>query len=539
MMPLITMLVMLSATSEKTAADMILFNGVMYTVDADFTICSAVAIGNGKILATGSDVEILEHYTSANTIDLQGKPVYPGFIDPHCHFLSYGRNIMYADLRNANSFDAVLERVKDFDPANAGGWIIGRGWDQNLWEEKEFPDCKTLDSLFPNNPVYLMRIDGHAALANTYALKMAGIDAQTKVNGGIVMVHNNMCTGLLIDNAKTAVEDLLPINDPEFIRNALVNAQKNCFSVGLTSVQDAGLEKFEIDEIQHLQNAGKLKMRMYVMLTSKKSTLDHYLSQPQIHTPYLFVGGIKYYMDGALGSRGAALLQPYADDPDNSGLLFFTADSLRNAAELCLKYNYQMCTHAIGDAANRRVLDVYAEVLQGANDKRWRIEHCQIVHPDDVYKFKEYNIIPSVQTTHATSDMYWADERLGEERIHHAYTYNSLLQQNGWLVNGSDFPVESINPLFGFYAAVARKDQNRYPENGFQKKEALSRKQALQATTIWAAKAAFEEDIKGSIEAGKYADFVVLEKDIMQIPEAEIFQTKVVMTISGGEIVYQ
>ncbi|MBP9190306.1 MAG: amidohydrolase [Chitinophagales bacterium] len=539
MMQLLFLLLGFTNAIEKTTVDFILYNGKIYTVDESFSIQTAVAINGDKIVATGNDAEIQQLYSAKNTIDLKGKSVYPGFIDAHCHFLGYGRNLMYSNLRNASSFDEILERLKTFDPTATNGWIIGRGWDQNLWTEKVFPDCKVLDSLFPNNPVYLIRIDGHAVLANTYALNLAGINNATNVNGGLVVTENNKCTGLLIDNAITPLQNLLPVNDPAFIQTALLRAQDSCFSVGLTSVQDAGLEKIEIDEIQHLQDAEKLKMRIYAMLSSKKETLDYYFSRDQIHTDYLFIGAVKYYMDGALGSRGAALLEPYSDDPDNSGLLFYTYDSLKAAAEIVHEMNYQMCTHAIGDAANRMVLNVYADVLLSTNDRRWRIEHCQIVNPDDLEIFKKYDIIPSIQTTHATSDMYWAEERLGATRIHDAYAYKSLLQQNGWLANGSDFPVEYINPLFGFYAAVARKDQNGYPENGFQKGEALTRKEALQATTIWAAKAAWEDYEKGSIEAGKFADLVILENDIMQIPEEEIFNTKVLMTISGGKIVYQ
>lgn len=539
MMPMFLLLLTMIQPVEKQAVDLILYNGIIYTVDSSFSVQSAVAIRGDTIVATGSDAEVLEKFTANQMLDLNGKPAYPGFIDAHCHFLGYGRNLMYADLRNAASFDAVLEQIKSFNTTATNGWVIGRGWDQNLWQTKEFPDCKVLDSLFPNNPVYLIRIDGHAVLANTFALQLAGINPGTKVQGGVVVTAGDKCTGLLIDNAITPLQKLLPVNDPGFIRQALLRAQDSCFRVGLTSVQDAGLEKAEIEAIQQLQDSGLLKMRIYAMLSSDNENLDYFFARPQVHTDYLFVGAVKYYMDGALGSRGAALQDPYADDPGNKGLLFYTYDSLKAAAERCYAMHYQMCTHAIGDAANHLTLQVYADVLPESNDRRWRIEHCQVIDPADLKYFRDYSIIPSVQTTHATSDMYWADERLGQERIHHGYMYQSLLQQNGWLANGSDFPVEYINPLYGFYAAVARKDRQGYPENGFQKSEALSRKQALQATTIWAARAAGEEQVKGSIEPGKFADIVILEKDIMEIPEPELFSVDVLMTISGGEIVYQ
>lgn len=525
--------------ADKTSADWILYNGTVYTVDEGFHIAEAMVVKNGKILDTGSYEQILSAYTADKMTDLQGKFVYPGFIDPHCHFLGYGVDQSFAPLYGTGSFDEVIKIIRQHDISETGGWVIGRGWDQNDWAVKEFPDCKKLDSLFPEIPVYLVRIDGHAAIANTKALQLAGINAQTKINGGVVKTEGDKCTGLLIDNAMEPVQKILPINKKEFQENALLKAQQDCFAAGLTSVHDAGLDPWQINMIQDMQQQQKLRMRMYVMVSGCDSNLTYFSRKGRIKTDHLNVRSFKYYADGALGSRGAALLQEYSDDAGNKGLLFYSDDSLLQAAKRVYKCGFQMCTHAIGDAANHQVLDTYAKLLSGHNDLRWRIEHCQVVDEYDFTKFSAYSILPSIQATHATSDMYWAAERLGDQRIQNAYAYNRLLNEFGLIANGSDFPVENINPLYGFYAAVARKDQSGFPATGFQTENAITREQALRAMTIWAAYAAFEENEKGSLEKNKFADFVILKRDIMTLPEAEIFSQKIDMTVINGEIVYQ
>jgi predicted amidohydrolase YtcJ len=520
-------------------ADMILVNGRVYTVDSAFHITQSVVIDNGVILATGNTRDILSQYTSAQIIDLRGKTVLPGFNDGHCHFLSYGVFSHYAQLYGLSSWDAVLDQVRHFNTEATDGWVLGRGWDQNLWADKSFPDCAELDKLFPNNPVYLERVDGHAAVVNTKTLELAGINHETKVSGGIVATKGNKCTGLLIDNAKELVDDILPDRAPDFLAASLNKAQTDCFSYGLTSVQDAGLKKYQMDAVLKQKEEGLLPIRMNVMLTPEPENLRHFLPNGPIITDDLVIRSVKYYADGALGSRGAALIEPYADDTTNYGLLILSDDSLKTAAKQCLAAGFQMCVHAIGDAANRQVLQVYADVLGGPNDLRWRIEHCQIIHPDDMHYFGDYDIIPSVQATHATSDMLWADERLGEERLKSAYTYKDLMQENGRLVNGTDFPVEQINPLLTFYTAVVRKNAWGEPNSGFQMENALDRSQALRSITIWPAYASFEEKIKGSIEPGKLADLVILDKDIMSIPYPEITNARVVATILSGQVVYQ
>ncbi len=529
---------LLTGQPEQIEAELIITNAKIYTVDSTFTIAESMAIYGGRVLAVGTNAQIAETYWSLNVVDMEGKAVYPGFIDGHCHFLQYGIESSYTDLTGTTSFLDVTERIKKHEIAKTGGWVIGRGWDQNDWEIKEFPTKEALDKLFPNTPVYLVRVDGHAALVNSKALELTGVNENTVVGGGIVEVKQGKCTGILLDNAMELVKKKMPTKSKTFLQNAALLAQEHCVAVGLTSVQDAGLELWELQNLKMMDENRKLDIRVYAMAAAGPKTYEYFSTNGVIYTEHLHVNAFKYYVDGALGSRGAGLLQPYSDDPSNTGIYYYPYDSLLGEAQKMYNMGFQMCAHAIGDSANRLTLDIYGTVLQGKNDLRWRIEHCQVVNKADIKKFNQYSIIPSVQPTHCTSDMYWADERLGETRIKSAYAYKDLLKQNGFIVNGSDFPVESINPLFGFYAAVARKDQKAFPKEGFQKENALTRQEALKAMTIWAAYGAFEEGEKGSLEPGKLADFVVLDKDIMTIPEGELFGVKVMQTFIGGQVVY-
>lgn len=524
--------------SQKQQVDLILHNANIYTVDDEFSVKEAIAIKENKIVALGTDSEIRNTYQAKQEIDLEKKYVYPGFIDPHCHFYGYGMNLLWADLTKTKSFDDVIERIKEHHKKTNSNWILGRGWDQNDWEVKEFPNKDKLDELFPDTPVYLVRIDGHAALINSKAIEISGFDINTKFDGGHLEIQNNELTGILIDKAKDEFYKFIPSETKKEKAESLIRAAENCFEVGLTSVADAGLEKETIEVIDSIQKSGELKMRIYAMIeSSDKKSLD--LVHDGIYkTDFLNVRSIKVYADGALGSRGALMIDDYADDPGNKGLLINSQEYYDSICELALKYNFQVCTHAIGDGANRIVLNTYAKYLQGKNDKRWRIEHAQVIHPEDFSLYGDFNIVPCVQSTHATSDMYWAEDRLGKDRIKNAYALKELLQQNGWIPNGSDFPIESINPLYGYYAAVARKDLESYPENGFQMENALTREEALRAMTIWAAKSCFEEYEKGSLENGKFADFVVLKEDLLNIDENKIPTVKVLQTFADGKLVY-
>ena len=527
--------VILSSCTQKKQVDLIVYNGSVEVVDSANN-AQAFAIKDGKIMAVGLDKDILADYDAKEKLDAKGKFIYPGFIDAHCHFLSYGLGLQRVDLVGTSSFEEVLQRVKKFASISSSSWIVGRGWDQNDWKVQEYPDKTELDKLFPNTPVFLSRVDGHAALVNSAALQMAGINARTKVSGGIIELTKDKKepSGILIDNAMDLVKSIIPKPDRKQLEKALLSAQKNCFAVGLTTVDEAGLNMDMFDLIDSMQKSGVLKMRIYGMLTGTKENIGLLSKRGTIKTDYLDVRSFKFYADGALGSRGACLLKPYSDKPESHGLLLNTKDSFEYYAQILFSKGFQMCTHCIGDSANRLILDVYGKYLKGKNDRRWRIEHAQVVHPDDISKFGKYSIIPSVQPTHATSDM----ERLGTERLKSAYAYKALLEQNGMIADGSDFPVEDINPLFGFYAAVARQDQNYYPKYGFQTENAISRWNALSAMTIWAAYSNFEEKEKGSLAPGKLADFVILDTDIMKTEIHNVPKAKVIATYIGGKRVF-
>lgn len=534
------LLLLLTACKKKEFnADLLIKNAVVYTVDSTFTIADAFVVSAGKIVAVGKAADLEENYTPKEVIDAQGKTIYPGFIDAHSHFYEYGLGLQQVNLKGISNWHAVTDSVQSFARNNTDGWVLGNGWDQNLWPGKKFPDKALLDSLFPMRPVLLARIDGHAAIANQAALDIAGIKPDQKIAGGEIETINGKLTGVLVDNAVGIVTRKIPAADEQTIQKALLAAQQNCLAVGLTTVDDAGLPNAMVNIINQLHKKGDLKMRLYVMLADREENYNYLLKNGIVKTPRLNVRAIKMYADGALGSRGACLLQPYADQAGWSGFLLSNQQHFQQVAERLAATNIQLCTHAIGDSANRVMLKIYAGVLKGKNDKRWRIEHAQIVAPEDLHYFGDNNIIPSVQPTHATSDMYWAGKRLGEDRLKTAYAYKQLLKQNGWMALGTDFPVESINPMYTFYAAVARKDLKGYPAKGFQPENAITRTEALKGMTIWAAKANFEEKEKGSIEPGKYADFVILDADIMRVSASQLPYTKVLKSYINGEKVYE
>lgn len=532
------LILVMSSCGLKEKADLIVHNGHIHSVNENSEIFSAFAVKDERIIAIGSDADILGSYQSYHVVNAGGYPVYPGFIDAHCHFYGYAMDLVTsANLTGTKSFDEVIDRVKKHAEQFPSDWITGRGWDQNDWDEQEYPNRERLDAEFPDKPVYLTRIDGHAALLNSAALAKAGITAQTKMFGGEVMVRDGEPTGIIIDNAMEIVSRIIPPPSEQIQRRALQVAEKNCFMKGLTSVQDAGLGRDTIDFIDKMHREGSLLMRIYAMISSY-SDVDYFMQKGKMETDRLTVRSIKLYADGALGSRGARMTEPYSDDPENHGLIMYPVEYYKRICALAIENGFQVNTHAIGDEGNRFVLGLYSSFLKEKNDLRWRIEHAQVVHAEDFKMFETYSIIPSVQPTHATSDMYWAEKRIGNERMKGAYAYKQLMQENGWIPLGTDFPVENINPLLTFYAAVARKDLNGFPEGGFQPENALTREEALRGMTIWAAKAAFEENRKGSLDVGKFADFVILEQDIMKSPIDSIPCIKVLSTWSGGRKVY-
>lgn len=520
--------------NQKQQADIIVKNAKVYTVNNDFASAESFAIKNGKFLAVGTNEEINKNYSSTNTVDADGKAVYPGLIDGHCHFFRFGLQLQKADVTGTNSYDEVLEKIVAFQKKKNLPFITGRGWDQNDWEVKKFPTKEKLDQLFPDTPVAITRVDGHAMLVNQKALDISGITENSTVEGGEFIRENGKLTGVLIDNAMDFVK--VPAASKKEQIEALKEAEKINFSYGLTTVVDAGLEKENIELIDSLQQAGALKIKIYAMVSATQPQLDYYIKKGIIKTDRLNVRSFKVYGDGALGSRGAAMKEPYSDRHNHFGALIYSPERYREIAKQIAASEYQMNTHAIGDSANYLMLKTYQDVLKGQTDRRWRIEHAQIVDKADFDLFK--NVVPSIQPTHATSDMYWAEDRVGKERIKGGYAFKTLLNTYGKVALGTDYPVEKVSPFLTFYAAVARKDLNNYPENGYQMENALTREETLKGMTIWNAYANFEENEKGSIEVGKMADFVILDQDIMTVDIKNVPNTKVISTYVNGEKVH-
>jgi hypothetical protein len=524
-----------SCQKEKQHVDTIVVNANVYTVNSNFDKAEAFAIKDGKFLQISTSKDIQNTFEADTIIDAKGQTVLPGFLDSHCHMYGLGMNLQQVDLFGTTSFDDMMKRVLDFQNKRQTSFIIGRGWDQNDWENKTYPNKKLLDALFPDIPVALSRVDGHAMLCNQAALDLVNITKSSKFQGGEVILENGELTGVLIDEPAEMVEAVFPTPTRQDQINALLDAQKVCTDLGLTTVSDAGLNRNVIELIDSLQQTGDLQIRVYAMISNTKENLDYYLSKGKIKTDKLNVQSVKVYSDGALGSRGAALKAPYADKENHFGAMVIGLEDLENLATRIEAANFQMNTHAIGDSANSVVLKTYEKALQGKQDKRWRVEHAQIITDNDFEYFKNGNIIPSVQPTHATSDMYWAEDRLGSDRIKGAYAFKTLLNASGKIALGTDFPAEKVNPIATFYAAVSRQDVEGYPEGGFNIQDGLSREETLKGMTIWAAYANFEENEKGSIEVGKFADFIILDKDIMTIDVMDIPNTKVEQTFIGGE----
>lgn len=519
----------------KEEVDLVIINAKIYTVDKSFSKAEAFAVKKGKFVAVGSSEEIRKTYTADQIVDADGRTITPGLIDAHCHFYGLGLSQQIVDLVGAKSYAAVLERVQEFQKENPKKFIRGRGWDQNDWEVKEFPTRKELDVLFPDTPVALERIDGHAYLVNQAALDLAGIDWSTKVEGGEIVRAAIGISGILIDNPMRLIDSVIPPPSLNTQIQALKDAERICMNYGLTTVNDAGLDRSTIELIDSLQQNGELSIRVYAMISNTPENLDYYLYQGPVKTEKLNVRSVKVYGDGALGSRGAVLKESYSDKRGHHGAMVTPVAEIEDLARRIAISEYQMNTHAIGDSANAVVLRAYNKVLSGQKDRRWKIEHAQVIDSIDFDYFKN-GIIPSVQPTHATSDMYWVEERLGEERVKGAYAFKTLLRKAGILALGTDFPVEQVSPFLTFYAAITRQDIQEYPEGGFQQKDILTREEALRGMTIWAAYSNFEEDEKGSIEAGKFADFTIYNKDMMTVPVKEILTIMAEQTYVGGVV---
>lgn len=530
---------------------MIIYNATIITMNEEMPEASVMVIDKGKIVAVGSE-ELLQTYTcnDTNKHDFGGKFVYPGFIDAHCHFYGYAKTNLTCDLTGTKSWEDVIERLVIHSKKDTSGWILGRGWDQNDWVEKSYPTFDELNQLFPNRPVFLKRIDGHAAICNKKALEIANISfgvvpgwhflVPPKIEGGEFLMVGNEFKGVLIDNAVDLVEKSVPKADPVEFMQSLKETEQACYSKGLTCVADAGLELEECLYLDSLQNQGILSIYMYLMLNPNKKSMDFAHQKGIYETDQTRIGSFKVYADGALGSRGALLKQAYSDHHHAHGLSVNSPEFIDSfVREATLTTQYQVNTHCIGDSANKLVMSLYGKYLNGANDRRYRIEHAQIVEPVDWHLFKTFNIIPSVQPTHATSDGPWVEQRIGSERMKSAYPYKSLLNVSGILALGTDFPVEDINPLYTFYSAVYRKDM-RHPDRApFLANEALTPLQALKGMTIWAAYACKLEHRKGKIEKGYDADFTALNVNLLKAKEEEVKATQVIATIRAGKFVYR
>jgi hypothetical protein len=534
---LISILVISCNSQEKEKADLLVINATIYTVDSTFSKAKAMAVKDGKILELGSSKNLKSKYDPKKSLDAEGQTIVPGLFDAHAHFLGYGLGTQKVDLRGAKDFDEVLERVKKFQKREKSDFITGRGWDQNSWPNKKFPKKDKLDSIFPETPVALTRIDGHAMLVNQKALDLAKIDASASVEGGSFKKENGKLTGVLIDNAQNKLKNIIPAPSEKDLAKALLRTQKKCLSFGLTTVSDAGVSHNVIQMMDSLTLKNELKIGLYPMLIYNSPHLDDYLQNGMGKNKGVSCQAVKLYGDGALGSRGAALKKPYADDPGNLGKMIVSPERIESLAAKVANSNFQLNTHAIGDSTNSVVLKAYESVLDGKPDRRWRVEHAQIVDSVDLRHYSK-NIIPSVQPTHAISDMDWAGARLGEERLKNAYAYKRLLKQAGLLVLGTDFPVEEMNPFRTFYAAVARKDKLGKPKNGFMSSQSITRKQALKGMTIWAAYSQFSDDKKGSLESGKQADFVILDRDLMTVSMDSTLNTQAKATYIKGEKVF-
>jgi len=520
-------------------ADMLITGARIYTLDPARPVARDLAVKDGRILAVGEDLAKLAG-PHTRRIQARGATVLPGLIDSHGHMESLGQMLETFDFRNTRTVEEIIEAVRrEAARRSPGEWIQGQSWDQTNWGGR-FPTAEQLSRAVPDHPVFLTRVDGHAAWVNRKALEIAGITADTPdpPGGKILRDANGNPTGILIDRAQGLVRSKIPPPSREALRRRLARAAAECARLGLTTVHDAGVGSEELAAYRELISRDELPIRVYAMIGGQGRLWREYLERGPEIGERLTVRSIKLMADGAMGSRGAAFFQPYSDDPGNRGLLLLTQQDIERVARQAVGRGFQVNTHAIGDRANRMVLDAYGAVLGGKNDRRFRIEHAQVVSAEDFQKFARYSVIASMQASHATSDMRWAEARVGPERVKGAYAWRRFLALGVPVANGSDFPVEPPNPLWGFYAAITRQDREGNPPGGWFPDQRMTRQEALESWTLRGAYAAFEEDRKGSLAPGKYADFVMLSADIMQIPPSEILKTRVLMTVVGGRIVH-
>jgi predicted amidohydrolase YtcJ len=510
----------------------------IYTMDSGLRVCESMVAEKGRILFTGSLDTARRLYPEANLVQFKNRFIYPGFIDAHCHFLAWCRGLKECNLIGTKSEQEVISRLKKYASTTTRSWIVGRGWDQNDWPQKNFPGIENLDKAFPDKPVCLKRIDGHAVWINSAAVKALNLDLNKNIPGGEIVKINGKFSGILVDNAADLVLPFVPDLPRQEMNEAVRMGAQQCYAVGLTTLDEAGLDLKDIYYIDSLQQNKMLKMRIYAMLAASEKSFSWIGANNTMRTERLHVGGVKFYLDGALGSRGALLKKDYCDRLGHKGLLLQNVQQFTNYCSFAGSKGYQICVHAIGDSANSIALNVFGKIQPAGFDNRWRIEHAQVVDPKEFSLFKKFKVIPSVQPTHATSDGAWAENRLCSSRMTGAYNYAELGRQAGLLALGTDFPVEDISPIKTFYSAVFRVDMKSDKTNPFMPDGGLKPVQALLGMTIWAAYANKEEHEKGSLENGKLADFVVLNTDLLEAEQKQVAKTRVTATYINGEKVF-
>ncbi len=538
----------LPLAAQQQPADLVVTNGRIYTADGARPVVDAMAVRGGRVVFVG-DRAGARALTGANTrtLDLQGRTVIPGMTDAHAHVTGLGQSLLNVDLTGTSSYQQVIDRVVErARNTPEGEWIIGRGWDQNDWGDTRWPTHEALSRAVPEHPVFLERVDGHAGLVNALALQKAGVTKATKdpSGGAIERDAQGNPAGVFIDNAQGSIERAIPAMTRAQVKNAIKLAIAEMHRWGLTGVHDAGASATVLELYEELGREGALNIRLNAMISDHAPTIAAWFTRgPQngLYDGMLWVRSVKLYQDGALGSRGAALLEPYSDDARTSGLLVSAPEHIKDVATRALRAGFQVNTHAIGDRGNRLVLDAFEAALKEVPtaDHRFRVEHAQILNFDDIPRFAALGVIPSMQASHQTSDMYWAGNRLGEGRLRGAYAWRSLIESGVVIPNGSDFPVEHVNPLISFKAAVSRQDARGWPVGGWYPEQRMTRDEALKSMSLWAAYAAFQENELGSLTAGKRADFVVLDQDIMRVPDAMLTETHVLSTWVGGRSVYE
>ncbi len=539
--------------TAQAPADLVLRGGTVYTVSDGHPTAEAIAVTGTRIVFAGSSAEVARFVgPRTRLVELGGRVVVPGLTDAHYHLLGVGEREVTLNLEGARSLDELLSRVKArVSEARPGQWVTGRGWIETHWTPRRFPSRVDLDRVSTRNPVFLTRADGHAAIANSAALRIAGVTRDTKppFGGDVLRDAQGEPTGMLIDHAQQLVESRIPPPSSAELDRFVVLAVDRSVRLGWTEIQDAGQTWAHVDRLRRLFRAGKIKLRIYQAIGGPGPDADRLIARGASVGEFggrLTVRTIKTYLDGALGSRGAVLLAPYTDAPSTRGLLITRLEALRPMLAAALRRGIQVETHAIGDSANRLLLDLYAQAFAAVPESdrvvrnpRWRDEHTQVVSPRDIPRFAQLGVIPSMQPSHAISDLFFAPSRLGAERVKGAYAWQSLLHTGVRIAGGSDAPVERGEPMIEFYAAVARKDTSGFQGPDWHPEQAVSREEALRMLTLWPAYGAFEEERRGSIEVGKWADLTVLSADIMRIPEKEILKTRCVMTVIGGEVVYE